>query len=362
MLRVLMTVDAVGGVWPQVRDAAAMLTANGMTCRLLGFGPAPEQSATLPPGVDLVWADQPLDWLVTDEAALASVGPTIMAHAQDWKADIVHLSAPTQAAGLPPGPVVVVQSHSCVPTWWAAVKGGDLPAEWKWQVARNQAGLRRADGVIVPSVTHGRALRDCYGSMTQPRVVSNACVGDSDVSPIKQDYVFAAGRWWDEGKNGALLDAAASKLSWPVLMAGSLSGPNGTRLDLRHAVALGQLPAAATRAHMARAAIFVAPSLYEPFGLAVLEAACAGASLLLADIPTFRGLWDGAAHFADPADGDAWVHAIETLAKDAPLRAYLGEQARARSATFTFDRQRRDLLAAYDAALFLQAPPIEEFV
>ena len=42
-------------------------------------------------------------------------------------------------------------------------------------------------------------------------------------------------------------------------------------------------------------------ALYEPFGLAVLEAAQAGCALVLSDIPTFRELWDGAALFVAAA-------------------------------------------------------------
>ncbi len=48
--------------------------------------------------------------------------------------------------------------------------------------------------------------------------------------------------------------------------------------------------------------IFVSTSLYEPFGLAVLEAAQAGCPLVLSDIATFRELWDGAAIFFPPGD------------------------------------------------------------
>ena len=51
---------------------------------------------------------------------------------------------------------------------------------------------------------------------------------------------------------------------------------------------------------MARTAVFVSPALYEPFGLAVLEAAQAGCALVLSDIPTFRELWDGVALFVAP--------------------------------------------------------------
>ena len=51
--------------------------------------------------------------------------------------------------------------------------------------------------------------------------------------------------------------------------------------------------------------IFVSVSRYEPFGLAVLEAAHAGCALVLSDIPTFRELWQGAASFVIAAGSAA---------------------------------------------------------
>ena len=60
---------------------------------------------------------------------------------------------------------------------------------------------------------------------------------------------------------------------------------------------------------MRQAAIFVAPALYEPFGLGVLEARARGCALVLVHIPTFRELWDGAALFADPRDDEALAQA-----------------------------------------------------
>ena len=63
--------------------------------------------------------------------------------------------------------------------------------------------------------------------------------------------------------------------------------------------------------HLARQPIFVSTALYEPFGLAVLEAAQAGCALVLSDIPTFRELWDGAARFVPARDDGALACAIE---------------------------------------------------
>jgi hypothetical protein len=51
----------------------------------------------------------------------------------------------------------------------------------------------------------------------------------------EQPFVLSAGRWWDEGKNGAVLDAAAAHTGWPVVMAGPLDGPNGQHFSGHHA-------------------------------------------------------------------------------------------------------------------------------
>ena len=51
-----------------------------------------------------------------------------------------------------------------------------------------------------------------------------------------------------------------------------------------------------------RATVYAAPSLYEPFGLAPLQAALHGCALVLSDIGSFRELWDGCAEFVPPGD------------------------------------------------------------
>ena len=95
----------------------------------------------------------------------------------------------------------------------------------------------------------------------------------------------------------------------------------------------------------------MSPSLYEPFGLAVLEAALAGCALVLADIPVFRELWDGAAVFFDPRDAAGLASAVNAVAGDAPVRQGLADRARERAGRFTPARQAGALLAAYaDAA------------
>ncbi len=50
---------------------------------------------------------------------------------------------------------------------------------------------------------------------------------------------MAVGRWWDEAKNGAVLDAAAPRAAWPIVLAGPLDGPNGARVRFAHVRAAG---------------------------------------------------------------------------------------------------------------------------
>ena len=163
----------------------------------------------------------------------------------------------------------------------------------------------------------------------------------------KEPLVLSAGRWWDPGKNGAVLDEAAATIPWPVILAGPLDGPNGQHAAFRNVRTPGALPHRDILALMRRSAIFAAPSRYEPFGLAVVEAAISGAALVLADIPTFRELWSDAALFVPPDDSVGWSRALTELAEDTVLRERLSAEARARARQFTLSRQSAQLHALY---------------
>jgi glycosyltransferase involved in cell wall biosynthesis len=155
------------------------------------------------------------------------------------------------------------------------------------------------------------------------------------------------GRLWDEGKGAAVLDRAAARLSAPVFAAGPLQGPGTGQVAFAHLQTLGALTGDAVRARMAEAAVFCSPALYEPFGLAVLEAAQAGAPLLLSDIPSFRELWDGAAVFTPAGDSVALGAALEALLADPGRRERLSAAARQRASRYTLDAMVDGTLAAY---------------
>ena len=357
---ILITIDAVGGVWRYAMDLAQGLLSSGYVFTFAGFGPPPNaaQVAEAEQLGKLKWFDAPLDWTTSSEEQLDVIPGLLGSLVAEQDIDLVHLNLPSQACDLRLDVPVLVVSHSCVVTWFAAVRQSAVPPDWQWQYRRNRAGFDVADAVVAPSQAHASMLRTSYGQIDGLGVVYNA-TRSAAMPSHKEALVFAAGRWWDDGKNGALLDAAAAHAAWPVVMAGSVGGPNGQFRQMRYARQLGELPHSEVQQWMARAAVVASPSLYEPFGLAPLEAAQAGAALVLADIPTYRELWDGAALFASPHDEQAFAEALNLLASDDGLRHQYAASARERSERFTLQAQAGAMQSIYEHLLHPRAAVVE---
>ncbi|ETX29024.1 glycosyltransferase family 4 protein [Roseivivax isoporae] len=334
-----MTLDAVGGVWRHSVDLAEGFQARGAEVVLAGFGPepVPEQRAEAERVATLVWAPEPLDWMAAVPEELAGVGHWIATEAARRGATHVWLNVPSQAADLPriPGdPTVIAMSHSCLGTWYAEVLDEPVPGPVAWLSALTRAGLERADVVLAPSRSHADALARTYPGLDGIAAVWNATVAP-EAPAATRSGVIAAGRWWDLAKNARCLDLAAAELDVPVTLLGAVRGPEGSVAQIRHAQAVGNLPARAARRMVSEAEVFVSASHYEPFGLAVLEAASGGAPLVLSDIATFRELWDGVALFFDPRDPDALVARISEVRGDPGLARAMGAHAAERAARFS---------------------------
>jgi glycosyltransferase involved in cell wall biosynthesis len=352
---VLITLDAVGGVWRYAVDLARGLGAIGTRTTLLGFGPHPTRDRKAEvEAMDttrLVWSDQTLDWMAGHEDELAGIGPVIEEVAEREGVDLLHLNLPSQASSLSRKRPIVVASHSCVITWWAAMRREALPESWRAARERNRRGFDAADIVIAPSGSHAEALERAYGPINELDVVYNSAQPDGGPPEVKQPFALAAGRWWDEAKNAAALDAAATLADTEIRLAGSARAPNGEEFGVRHARLLGEMPASEVRALMRRAAVFASPARYEPFGLAILEAAMSRCALVLADIPTFRELWDGAAIFVSPDDPAAIALTLDWLAENPDNAAEWGARAADRARGFTLEAQVSQMLDIYARAI-----------
>ncbi|MGK9170144.1 glycosyltransferase family 4 protein [Inquilinus limosus] len=336
-----MTADAVGGVWCYALDlAAALARRHGIETTLAVLGPLPDEdqrwSAGLVPGLTLVETALPLDWLAGRPEEVEAAGRRIAALAVETGAEIVQLNSPALAArAVFPVPTIAVH-HSCVATWWDTVRTGPLPEDFAWRAGLVRRGLHAADAVVAPSRAFARATQSVYRLPALPHAVWNGRTTPPEPEAAgPAEFVFSAGRLWDEGKNVRALDGAAARLGVRLLLAGPLTGPNGASVTPRHALCLGTLGVEAVRDCLARRPVFASTALFEPFGLAVLEAAQAGCALVLSDIPTFRELWADAAVFVPPRDEAAIAAALDRLLRDRGLREHLGEAARRRAARYT---------------------------
>lgn len=352
-MRLFMTTDAVGGVWRYSVSLAAELALRGVEVRLGVIGPAPSRDRLIEvegiARVSLGQIDAPLDWLAGSSGAIASGREAIAAAARAWRADIVQVNQPAYVAGHYHAPVVTV-AHSCVETWWRGTHGMPAPSDWAWHREAVGTGLGTAAVSVAPSRAFAAVLRKVYRLDHAPVAVLNG-LAPREVDAPKVERVLASGRAWDASKNFQLLETAAAAIPWPVRLAGECAAPDGTSGPvMRNVRCLGELDAREIAREYAAAPIYVAPSLHEPFGLGVLEAAQAGAALVLSDIPTFRELWDGAALFFGRGDAGGLATEVNRLIDGAALHARLSSAARRRAARYTIARTGEGMLGVYAMA------------
>jgi glycogen synthase len=341
-MRVLMTADAVGGVWSYALELANGLAELGVATTLAVTGAtltASQRSEVRRSAVERCYAaDFALEWMPSPWRDLARTNDWLAEIEGDVQPDVVHLNAFAYGTAGFRAPVVMV-AHSCVLSWFEAVRGHAAPLEWDRYRTAVAAGMREADLVVAPT----RAMLDAF--RRHHRVVAETQVIPNGVAPAvrpaaKEDVVLAAGRLWDEAKNVAALARVAERIPWRVEVAGEGEVSGGIHL-------LGRLGRDEVRERMARARVFCSPARYEPFGLAPLEAAQAGCALVLGDIPSLREVWGDAALYAPPDDDEALVAAIGRAMHEPEL----AERARARALKLTHARMAAAYLDAYERAL-----------
>ncbi|CAL75923.1 putative glycosyltransferase protein [Bradyrhizobium sp. ORS 278] len=338
-VRVLMTTDAVGGVWSYATALSVALAARNANVHLVSMGrqPRPDQRAMLSgSGVRLIETDLALEWQDPDAKHLDQARRMLLSLEREIRPDIVHLNSFREAAFDWRAPVVVV-AHSCVHSWAKACGETAFLREPRWQRYRALVaeGLQNAASWVAPSCAFGEVIGRLYEPQRPGALIWNGIASRGDVETRQETFALAAGRMWDKAKNLRALAEAADGLPCPVRVAGA--GSDGAVLSSNLQM-LGELSHHDLRDWMSRAAVFVSPALYEPFGLSVLEAANAGCALVLADIPTFRELWQDAAVFVVPTDVKALKSTLTWLASDDDARIRLQDAARQRAARYTIDR------------------------
>lgn len=119
---------------------------------------------------------------------------------------------------------------------------------------------------------------------------------------------------------------------------------------------LGYQPAEVVEGLYRVAACAVMPSLYEGFGLPVLEAMARGVPVACSDIPALREVAGEGAVWFDPRRPAAIATAIERLLSDTALARRLRAEGPGRAAQFSWRRTAEGTLASYRRALAGRGP------
>jgi glycosyltransferase involved in cell wall biosynthesis len=141
-------------------------------------------------------------------------------------------------------------------------------------------------------------------------------------------------------KNLKALVPAAKRLGVDVVVAGGHRPQFAAESGLDALTLLGPVDDEHLAGLYTGAKAFVLPSLYEGFGLPVLEAMASGTPVLAANTSALPETCGGAARLVEPGE---WETAIEALLEDEAEQQRLREAGLTRAAAFTWDRTAREV-------------------
>ena len=182
--------------------------------------------------------------------------------------------------------------------------------------------------------------------------------GRLSLAPGGQVVLFLGGDWPRKGLAQAiealsLLPGSGATL----LVVGSGNIPSYRNLAMRCRIEGRVIFTGPTREswrYYAASDVYLLPSLYEPFGLSILEAMASGLPVLVSrDSGAAELIHDGvdALLIQDPRDVAKLSAKLGALLKDADLRARLGKQARRTALRYPWNRVARETEEVYESVL-----------
>ena len=350
-MHVVMTTDAVGGVWSYSLTLTAALRRRGIDVTLVSIGPAPDamQTAMVPPGTRLHVTDYKLEWQEGLNGDVALSGAFIARLVDDLRPEVLHSNHYCYGA-LATGTAKVVVAHNDLLSWltWTRNDGDAgrlvVPPHLTDYRAFVEEGLAGADVVVCPSSFMAASLTEHYRTRPRTIVIPNGIEMPPDAYQPRQASgsltAVIAGRLWDEAKGVDVAIAGTHQASAPVrlLAIGPTLSPDGFERPIaadERITPLGLLPQADVPRAYQQADVYLASSRYEPFGLAPLEAALTGCAVICNDLPSYREVWGDVALYYrrnDPAD---LAGCLDKLARDPEHLDELRVRARERALSYT---------------------------
>jgi glycosyltransferase involved in cell wall biosynthesis len=221
-----------------------------------------------------------------------------------------------------------------------------------WQRLLAPAIARRAERVVTVSAFARSELAELLGVEAEvvPGGVDERFTPAADPEPARRalgldrPYVLTVGSLTARKNLRALVPAAAALAAdgVDVVVAGGGRPQFAPEAGLSGLRRLGRVDDALLPGLYAGAEAFVLPSLYEGFGLPVLEAMACGTPVVAAATGALPETCGGAARLAPP-DGEAFRAALTALLADTAERARLRAAGLERARAFTWDRTAREI-------------------
>ena len=333
----MVAIDARDARWPSRRGSDRYARELCRALRSRGAGDGVELCFLEKgwPGPELIWEEAALPVVLRRRGAAA-------VHSLNWTFPLVRPC---------PG---VVTIHDIA---WE-VYPEDQPPKTRWK-ARTIAprAARSAERVICVSDHTRDDVCERYSvDPAKVRVIREAPglpLGDAE--PPSGPYLLAAGDLRPRKNLLRLVDAFRALyedgLPHRLVLAGEDILGRGTRI----AEAAGSAPVELTGrttdeeldALMRGADALVFPSLYEGFGLVVVEAMARGCPVVCSNSTALPETGGDAAHYFDPLDVDDMAEAIRTVVTDREVHDDLAQRGRERAATFTWEEAADQTTAVY---------------
>ena len=278
----------------------------------------------------------------------------------------------------------VVTIHDLIPLILPAYRGSALVRLYTRLVA---AGARRAAAIITDSHSSQNDVLQLLG--VSPEVVYVIYLGvDSTYQPVTDErelervrskhglpetYILYLGGF-DQRKNLITLLAAYASLDGqsvagvPLVIAGRLPAGNSQFFPDPRAMVetqglegrvlfAGWVPEEDKPALYSGATLFLFPSLYEGFGLPVLEAMSCGTAVVASNAASLPEIAGDAAVLVDPQDPEALAAAIADLLTDVSRRKELARRGRERAQLFSWNNTVAQTVEVYESVAARHGPP-----
>jgi glycosyltransferase involved in cell wall biosynthesis len=271
--------------------------------------------------------------------------------------DVIHhpLTVPIPQTGAPVVQTLFDVQHHSLPHLFSRAEL--LWRKWAYDRAARQAA------VVITACNHVRSevierlgvaperVRVIAPGVDRARFHPTAGELDSTLVLPEPFVLYPANAWPHKNHDRLLRAFDAVRRGRPELSLVLTGQAFGRSFDAPGVHHLGRVPDEWMPALYRRAAALLFPSLFEGFGLPLLEAMACGCPVACCEHPAVAETVDDAALRFDASDEEAIASALERVVSDQRLRDQLGAAGLARAGSYTWEASARAHLEAYEAAI-----------